>query len=66
MDERYFTVATEEDGQRLDKLICLHFEDLTRSAVQKQIECGNVFVNERPVAKSYKPKTGDSIALSCC
>ena len=42
MDERIFTVTAQEDGQRLDKLICLHFPDLTRSAVQKHIENENV------------------------
>ncbi|MBQ3086857.1 MAG: RluA family pseudouridine synthase [Clostridia bacterium] len=63
MDERIFTVTAEEDGQRLDKLICLHFPDLTRSAVQKHIENENVFVNDRPVVKSCKPKTGDVICL---
>ena len=63
MDERIFSVTPDEEGQRLDKLICLRFSDLTRSAVQKHIENGSVFVNDRPLAKSYKPKAGDSICL---
>ncbi len=63
MDERIFSVAAEEEGLRLDKLICLRFSDLTRSAVQKHIENGSVFVNDKPIAKSYKAKTGDSICL---
>lgn len=63
MGERIFEVAVGEDGQRLDKLICQKFSDLTRSAVQKHIENGCVFVNDRPLSKSYKSKTGDTICL---
>ena len=63
MDERIFEVSAENAGQRIDKLISLAFPDLSRSAVQKHIENGNVFVNDKPLVKSYKPKTGDSICL---
>ena len=63
MDEFYFSVLPDEEGQRLDKLICLHFPDLSRSFVQKQMDNGGVCVNHKPASKSCKPKSGDSIQI---
>ncbi|MBQ6863583.1 MAG: RluA family pseudouridine synthase [Clostridia bacterium] len=63
MDERIFDVTLEEEGLRIDKLICLRYSDLTRSAVQKYIEGECVFVNDKPLSKSYKAKSGDQVCL---
>ena len=53
----------ESSGERIDKLLCEELEDITRSAVQKLIEEGNVKVGGVPVAKNYKCKSGDEIEV---
>lgn len=63
MDDLIFEVGAEEEGQRLDKLICQQFDWITRSSLQKHMENGCVFVNGRPLNKSYKPKKGDLVRL---
>lgn len=50
-------------GERIDKFICENLEDLTRSAVQKLIENGNVTVNGKSVNKNYKCKEDDGVEL---
>lgn len=37
------------------------FPDLSRSFIQKAIDCGNVSVNGKTVAKNYKLKTDERI-----
>ena len=51
-------------GERIDKFICENLDDLTRSAIQKLIEEGNVFVNSNAVSKNYKCKLGDEIEIT--
>lgn len=46
---------------RLDKVISLELDTLTRSAVTGLIDDGNVTVNGKPVSKSYKCKIGDTV-----
>ena len=58
------SLKCEVSGERIDKFICESLDDLTRSAVQKLIEEGNVFVNSAPVSKNYKCKAGDEIEIS--
>lgn len=53
----------ELSGERIDKFICEELEDLTRSAVQKLIEEGNVKVNGAAVSKNYKCKNGDELEV---
>ncbi|MDR1628643.1 MAG: RluA family pseudouridine synthase [Oscillospiraceae bacterium] len=64
MNRHNFTVQENEDRQRLDKLLASSLPDLTRSALQKLIEGGCVFVNGKPAPKSLKVKTGDEICVS--
>ena len=46
---------------RIDKLLCLHLDDLTRTRIVALIENGNITVNSKSVSKNYKVKTGDEI-----
>ena len=62
MPETY-NFACEESGVRLDRLICDLMEDVTRSAVQRLIDDGNVKVNSTAVSKNYKSKIGDKIEV---
>jgi len=48
---------------RIDKLLSLHLEDLTRSRIVTLIEDGDVTVNNEAVSKNYKVKIGDSISV---
>ena len=52
-----------ESGERIDKFICSQLGELTRSAVQKLIEEGNVKVNGADVSKNYKSKEGDELEI---
>lgn len=49
---------------RIDKLLCLYIEELTRSRIVSLIEEGSVVVNSLPVQKNYKVKTGDVIVVN--
>ena len=52
---------SEFDGVRIDKYLSVVFPDLSRSFIQKAIDCGNVSVNGKSVAKNYKLKTDERI-----
>jgi 23S rRNA pseudouridine1911/1915/1917 synthase len=56
-------LCCETSGERIDKLICESLEDLTRSAVQKLIEEGNIKVNDTAVSKNYKCRVGDEVEI---
>ena len=56
-----FTLQPEDSGQRLDKWLQLQLPDMTRSAVQKLIEQGNVTRNGIVVSKNGKGNSGDVI-----
>lgn len=57
------TIAVEEAGQRLDKLLARHLPDLTRSALQRLLEEGHVSIGGVCVSKSYKPKAGENVQV---
>lgn len=48
---------------RLDRYIAARYPDATRSAIQRLIESGEVFVNGRPAKASYRVQAGDRITL---
>ena len=52
---------SEFDGVRIDKYLSVVFSDLSRSFIQKAIDCGNVSINGKTVAKNYKLKTDERI-----
>ncbi len=63
MNELVFEVSPDNQGERLDKLIALEENSLSRSAVQKLIDEGKVTVNGKAVTKSLKLKSGDTVYL---
>ena len=63
MELNEFTVAESDEGKRIDSFLTSNCPEMTRSMIQKLIENGNVTVNEKVIAKNYKLKNKDSIAL---
>ena len=58
MDEEIILVSAEESGERIDALLALH-TGLSRNAVQRLIEQGNVLMNGQPARKNTRCKEGD-------
>ena len=46
-------VENEDAGKRIDVFLSEENEDISRSAVQKNIENGNILVNGKKVNKNY-------------
>lgn len=63
MNELELTVPEKDNGVRIDAFIAANTEDLTRNAVQRLIEQGNVFVNNITAKKNTRLKTGNSIYI---
>ena len=61
--ELYFSVLPEQDGFRVDLFLQKMVPEYTRSFLQKSIDKGEVLINGKPVSKSAKVKTGDSVFL---
>ena len=57
------TVDKGQSMMRLDKYLATHIENCSRNRVQTAVDCGNVFVNDRPQKASYKIKPFDRIVL---
>ncbi|MBM7715598.1 RluA family pseudouridine synthase [Siminovitchia sp. FSL H7-0308] len=57
-------VSSEENGERIDKLIASLDEQWSRSQVQQWIKAGFVEVNAEQVKANYKCQTDDEIAIS--
>ena len=56
--------TTDEDiGQRIDKVICQAIDGMSRSAVQKIIDEGNVSIKDTAISKNYKVRSGDIIKV---
>ncbi len=51
-------LKAEQRGERLDVFLARQLPDLTRSAVQRLLEQGNVRVNDVPVKKNAKTEVG--------
>ncbi len=58
-----FTAGKEEEGARLDQFIAKSC-DISRALSQQLIEQGNVIVNEKAVAKSYRLQQGDVLSVT--
>ncbi|MBQ7118429.1 MAG: RluA family pseudouridine synthase [Clostridia bacterium] len=63
VNAQIFAVDSEQSGERIDRVISLQCDGLSRSAVQKLIDDGNVTVNSLIITKNYKVKTGDRVAV---
>ena len=59
MDNMEFIV--QESGERIDALLAREIEGLTRSAAQRLVSDGAVFVNGAEVKKNYKCRAGDAV-----
>ena len=57
-------ILSDREGLRLDAYLPEIQEELSRNAVQKLLEKGEILVNGKPVKKNYKVKLGDEIEFS--
>ena len=58
-----YIIKKEEENIRLDKILSKIKTDISRTAIQRMIEEGNILVNERKVRISYKAVVGDRITI---
>lgn len=61
--ENIIEISEKESGERIDALLAQNAEGLSRSAAQKLLESGAVFVNSRAVKKNYRVAVGDTVAF---
>jgi 23S rRNA pseudouridine1911/1915/1917 synthase len=61
MSARQIEIRVEKDGTRLDKFLADRLSGLSRSAVQRLIDGGEITVNGEPVKASYKVRCGDLV-----
>jgi 23S rRNA pseudouridine1911/1915/1917 synthase len=61
--ESVISLSVERGGERLDKVIPAHVQDLSRAVVQRLIKTGEVTVNGRPSKPSYCVQVGDEIVV---
>jgi 23S rRNA pseudouridine1911/1915/1917 synthase len=57
-------IRVENDGQRLDAFVAATVPELTRSAVQRLIEQGQVLLDGKVVKASYKLSAGEQVAVT--
>ncbi len=60
---RYYRVMEDEQEERLDVFLPRRDPSLSRSQAGKLIDGGHVTVNERPVKRSYRIRTGDVVQV---
>lgn len=63
MERHIYFVQESEEGERLDKLVAVIFNEYSRSQIQKMIDEQLVLVNRKPEKPSYRVKWGDQITL---
>ena len=56
-----FTIETDDVNKRVDVFLNEEMEDISRSALQKNIEKGNLTVNGEKISKNYKLRIGDIV-----
>ena len=56
-----FTIETDDANKRVDVFLNEEMEDISRSALQKNIEKGNITVNGEKISKNYKLRIGDIV-----
>ena len=56
-----FTIETDDVNKRVDVFLNEEMEDISRSALQKNIEKGNITVNGEKISKKYKLRIGDIV-----
>ena len=58
-----YNAETEDANKRIDVFLNEEIEDISRSAIQKNIENGNILVNGKKVSKNFKLSEGDSVSV---
>ena len=56
-----FTIETDDVNKRVDVFLNEEMEDVSRSALQKNIEKGNITVNGEKISKNYKLHLADIV-----
>ena len=56
-----YTAEKYDVNKRIDHYINEELEEISRSAIQKLIEKGNITVNGKSVNKNYKLRIGDTV-----
>lgn len=64
MTSETFEVLAEQEGERLDKYLCLIYPDLSRSFFQKLIKDGFALVNAVPQKANYRIREDDIISVT--
>ena len=64
IDALLFSIPPELDGDPVDRAVSQLVEGLSRSAVQRLIEEGNLIINRQPVSKNDRVKAGDSVRVT--
>ncbi len=64
MNSLSFTIYENSAGLRIDKWLSENETSLTRSAIQKLIEDGNVLINSNKVNKNYKLRIDDKVDVT--
>lgn len=59
----FYTIEKEDINKRIDLFLNNELEELSRSALQKLIDKGNITVNDNTVNKNYKLRHGDIIKV---
>lgn len=54
---------TNESALRVDKFLSTHFDDMTRTYIQKMIKEESILVNGKAISSSYKLTNGDEIEI---
>ncbi len=63
-EQRLFEATADDAGTRLDKWVAALDSGLTRTAVQKLIEDGEILVSGSTVPKNYKLRAGDRVSVN--
>ena len=63
MENKKYKINNELSGIRLDKAIALQETDLSRVAIQRLLDEGNILVNEKKAKSAYKTQVGDEITI---
>ena len=58
------TATTEEAGTRIDSFLASHLAGVTRSAAQRLLEGGLVICDGRALAKNYRLRGGETVAVT--
>ncbi|MCQ2496688.1 MAG: RluA family pseudouridine synthase [Lachnospiraceae bacterium] len=63
-ENKRFILDEDYEECRIDKLLAEINPELSRSFIQRVIDDKGVFVNNKPVKASFKPKSGDEIVFN--